>query len=82
MLYNGTPGLLRPSKRSADIAVTLLVFTAVVFRSEIILLLTPLALQLLVCGHVFPLRLVRVVLMAGVMSIGESQTFRHSSAHR
>lgn len=55
---------------SVDVAVALLVFTAVVFRFEVILLLGPLALQLLIQGHVTLLRLIKVGLITGVTSIG------------
>ncbi|KIM64276.1 glycosyltransferase family 22 protein [Scleroderma citrinum Foug A] len=69
-LYNRAPHSNRPSKTSVDVAVALLVFTAVVFRSEVTLLLAPLALQLLIQGHITLLRLIKVGLITGVASVG------------
>ncbi|KAL4075052.1 glycosyltransferase family 22 protein [Scleroderma yunnanense] len=69
-LYNRAPHSNRPSERSVDVVVALLVFTAVVFRSEVALLLAPLALQLLIQGHTSLLRLIKVGLITGLASIG------------
>jgi len=71
-LYNRAPHSNRPSGTSVDVAVALLVFTAVVFRSEVTLLLAPLALQLLIQGHITLWRLIKVGLITGVASAGES----------
>ena len=69
LLYNRAPGSTQASKKCINIAVALLIFTAVVFRSEVALLLAPLALQLLIQGHT---NLVKVGLLVGLMSVGQS----------
>ncbi|KAF8440477.1 alpha-1,6-mannosyltransferase subunit [Boletus edulis BED1] len=69
MLYNRTPKSRQASKTRITIAVGLLTFTAVVFRSEVALLLAPLALQLLIQGHTTFLDLVKVGLLVGLTSI-------------
>ena len=61
----------RSSKRTAT-AFTLLTFTAVIFRAELLLLFAPLALRSLVARQINFWRLVRVGLGAGVVSIGKS----------
>ncbi|KAH7884254.1 glycosyltransferase family 22 protein [Phlebopus sp. FC_14] len=68
-LYNRAPKSTRASQKNIDVAIALLVFTAVVFRSEIALLLAPLALQLLVARHTSFFHLVKVGLLAGLTSI-------------
>ena len=72
LLYNRAPKSTQASKRCINIAVALLTFTAVVFRSEVALLLAPLALQLLIRGHTTPLDLVKVGLLIGLTSVGQS----------
>ncbi|KIK79362.1 glycosyltransferase family 22 protein [Paxillus rubicundulus Ve08.2h10] len=69
VLYNRAPQSLQASKKSIDTALTLLTFTSVVFRSEVALLLAPLAFQLLAQGHTTFLNLTKVGLLAGLMSI-------------
>lgn len=71
LLHNRAPKSTQASKNCVNIAVALLTFTAVVFRSEVALLLAPLALQLLVQGHTTFLDLVKVGLLAGLASIGQ-----------
>ena len=71
LLCDRAPGSMQASKKSINIAVALLTFTAVVFRSEVALLLAPLALQLLVQGHTTFIDLVKVGLLAGLMSVGQ-----------
>ncbi|KIJ12871.1 glycosyltransferase family 22 protein [Paxillus involutus ATCC 200175] len=68
-LYNRAPKSLQASKRSINTALTLLTFTSVVFRSEVALLLAPLALQLLVQGHITFLNLIKVGPLAGLTSV-------------
>ncbi|KAI6025003.1 hypothetical protein PISMIDRAFT_90258 [Pisolithus microcarpus 441] len=68
-LYNRAPQSIRPSRMSVDIAVGLLVFTAVVFRSELALLLAPLSLQFLIQGHTTFARLIKVGLSTTVAAI-------------
>ncbi|KAF9223821.1 glycosyltransferase family 22 protein [Gyrodon lividus] len=68
-LYNRAPKSIQASSKSINTALVLLTFTAVVFRSEVALLLAPLALQLLVQGHTTFLNLVKVGLLAGLSSI-------------
>ncbi|KAG6335675.1 hypothetical protein ID866_3409 [Astraeus odoratus] len=71
-LYNRAPQSLRPTRKSVDIAVALLVFTAVVFRSEVALLLVPIALQLWIQGHTTLPKLIKVGLVTAVTSIALS----------
>ncbi|KAG9314937.1 glycosyltransferase family 22 protein [Chiua virens] len=68
MLYHRAPNSVKASKRSINTAIALLTFTAVVLRSEVVLLLAPLALQLLIQGHTTILELVRAGLLAGLTS--------------
>jgi len=72
LLFNLAPKSRQASKKCAGIAVGLLTFTAIVFRSEVALLLAPLALQLLIQGHTTFLDLVKVGLLVGLASIGQS----------
>ncbi|KAF8554440.1 hypothetical protein OG21DRAFT_1578255 [Imleria badia] len=69
LLYNRAPNSTKASKNHINIAVGLLTFTAVVFRSEVALLLAPLALQLLIQGHTTFLNLVKVGLLVGLTSV-------------
>ncbi|KIJ67137.1 glycosyltransferase family 22 protein [Hydnomerulius pinastri MD-312] len=68
-LYNRAPKSMQAPKRNINIAIALLTFTAVIFRSEVALLLGPLALQLLVQGHITFASLVKIGLLAGLASI-------------
>ncbi|KAI6125109.1 glycosyltransferase family 22 protein [Pisolithus croceorrhizus] len=68
-LYNRAPQSIHPSRASVDITVGLLVFTAVIFRSEVALLLGPLSLQFLIQGHTTFARLIKVGLSTGIASI-------------
>lgn len=68
-LYDRAPQSQYPTKRSVEVAFALLTFTAVVFRSEVVLLLAPLALQALLLRHISFMRLVRVGFLSGMLSI-------------
>ncbi|KIJ60396.1 glycosyltransferase family 22 protein [Hydnomerulius pinastri MD-312] len=68
-LYNRAPKSTQAPKRNINIAIALLTFTAVIFRSEVALLLGPLALQLLVQGRTKFANLVKIGLLAGLASI-------------
>ncbi|KAF9232948.1 Alg9-like mannosyltransferase family-domain-containing protein [Melanogaster broomeanus] len=68
-LYNRAPKSVQAPSKNITIAVALLTFTAVVFRSELAVLLALLALQLLIEGHSTFLNLVTVGLLAGLTSI-------------
>ncbi|KAF9812463.1 hypothetical protein IEO21_06181 [Rhodonia placenta] len=65
---NRGPTSLRPSQRNFDRALALLVFTAAVFRSEIVLLLGPLALQALFYNYTTFGRLFKVGVLSGTAS--------------
>ncbi|KAG1743496.1 glycosyltransferase family 22 protein [Suillus lakei] len=69
-LYDRAPHSQYPTRRSVDVAFALLTFTAVVFRSEVALLLAPLAIQALLLRHTSFLRLIRVGFLSGMLSIG------------
>ncbi|KAH0832984.1 glycosyltransferase family 22 protein [Lanmaoa asiatica] len=69
LLHDRAPKSTQPSRKCINIAVALLTFTAVVFRSEVALLLVPLALQLLIQGHTTFLDLVKVGLSVGLTSV-------------
>lgn len=71
MLHSRAPKSTQASKRCINTAVALLTFTAVVFRSEIALLLVPLSFQLLYQGHTTFLNLVAVGVLAGLTSVGQ-----------
>ncbi|KAI6042478.1 glycosyltransferase family 22 protein [Pisolithus marmoratus] len=68
-LYNRAPQSIHLSRTSVDIAIGLLVFTAVVLRSEVVLLLAPLCLQFLAQGHITFARLIKVGLSTAVAAI-------------
>ncbi|KAI6107933.1 glycosyltransferase family 22 protein [Pisolithus sp. B1] len=68
-LYNRAPQSIHPSRASVDIAVGLLVFTAVIFRSEVALLLGPLCLQFLIQGYTTFARLIKVGLSNSIAAI-------------
>ncbi|KAI6129890.1 glycosyltransferase family 22 protein [Pisolithus croceorrhizus] len=70
-LYNRAPQSIHPSRASVDIAVGLLVFTAVIFRSEVALLLGPLCLQFLIQGYTTFARLIKVGLSNSIAAIME-----------
>lgn len=62
------PNALRPPRSHLKRAISLLVFTAAVFRSEVLLLLGPLSLQALFAGNISFSSLLRVGLTVGLMS--------------
>ncbi|KAG2145216.1 glycosyltransferase family 22 protein [Suillus clintonianus] len=68
-LYDRAPQSKYPTRRSVDVAFALLTFTAVVFRSEVALLLAPLAIQALLLRHTSFLRLIIVGFLSGMLSI-------------
>lgn len=74
LLVDRSPNSRRPSQASLKVAVALLTWTAVIFRSEVALLLAPLCLQLLFTRRVPFLDLIRIGLLTGLLSICE----RHS----
>ncbi|KAG1841033.1 glycosyltransferase family 22 protein [Suillus subalutaceus] len=69
-LYNRAPQSQFPTRRSADVTFALLTFTAVVFRSEVALLLAPLAIQALLLRHISFTRLISVGFLSAMLSIG------------
>lgn len=70
LLIDRAPHATRPSQTSTEVIIALLTCTAVVSRSEIALLLAPLALQLLVLGHVGFVKLIKIGVISGFASIG------------
>lgn len=73
-LYDRAPQSQYPTRRSVEVAFALLTFTAVVFRSEVALLLAPLALQALLLRHISLMSLVRVGFLSGMLSIALTVT--------
>ncbi|KAG8213348.1 hypothetical protein J3R82DRAFT_11834 [Butyriboletus roseoflavus] len=71
LLHDRAPKSMQASKRCINTAVALLTFTTVVFRSEVALLLVPLALQLLYQGHTTFLDLLKVGVLVGLTSVGQ-----------
>ncbi|TFY52954.1 hypothetical protein EVJ58_g9722 [Rhodofomes roseus] len=67
-LVNRASNSTRPSPTAYHRAIALLTFTATVFRSEIALLLAPLALQGLAKGYTTPSSLLKVGVISGVYS--------------
>ncbi|PCH42136.1 glycosyltransferase family 22 protein [Wolfiporia cocos MD-104 SS10] len=65
---NRTPHTTRPWPSSVKQVLALLAFTAAVFRSEVLLLLGPLALQTLICGYVSVFGLVKIGVVYGLGS--------------
>ncbi|KAG0708123.1 glycosyltransferase family 22 protein [Suillus ampliporus] len=68
-LYNGALQSQYPPRKNVDVAFALLTFTAVVFRSEVVLLLAPLAIQALLLQRTTFLRLIRIGFLSGLVSI-------------
>jgi alpha-1,6-mannosyltransferase len=71
-LLDHTPTSKRPLAHAVKVAIGLLTFATVVFRSELLLLLGPIVLQALLQGAVSFLDVVRIGLVAGLSSIGQS----------
>ncbi|KAG1775965.1 glycosyltransferase family 22 protein [Suillus placidus] len=69
-LYDRASQSQYPTRRNVDAAFALLTFTAVVFRSEVALLLAPLAIQALLLRHISFMRLIRIGFLSGMFSIG------------
>lgn len=70
LCVNRRPNALKPSQPNIHRAIALLVFTAAVFRSEVLLLLGPLALQSLLQGYTSFTRLFQIGLVSGLASAG------------
>ncbi|CCM00069.1 uncharacterized protein FIBRA_02096 [Fibroporia radiculosa] len=70
LLINRAPNSLYPPRHSLHAALALLVFTATVFRSEVLLLLGPMALHALIWGHTSITKLVMVGLVSVLASAG------------
>ncbi|KDR68602.1 hypothetical protein GALMADRAFT_146254 [Galerina marginata CBS 339.88] len=70
LLVDRAPNATKPSQTSLVSAISLLTFTAVVFRAEVVLLLGPFALQLLYLGQIPFLKLVKVGMLSGLISLG------------
>ncbi|GJE85804.1 glycosyltransferase family 22 protein [Phanerochaete sordida] len=69
-LWDRAPNAYRPTPRSIDISISLLVFTAVVFRAEVAVLLAPVVLQALYCRYVSLFHVIKVGLISSLVSIG------------
>ncbi|EGN98733.1 glycosyltransferase family 22 protein [Serpula lacrymans var. lacrymans S7.3] len=72
LLNNRASNSLKPSTLSVHAAFSILTFTAVVFRSEVAILLAPLALQSLFLQHTRFLSLIKVGIISAIASIGTS----------
>ncbi|KAL6298546.1 Alg9-like mannosyltransferase family-domain-containing protein [Sparassis latifolia] len=68
-LVNRAPNSTRPSRYSIHWAIALLTFTAVVFRSEVVLLLGPLVLQAVVRRYTTLTNIIKIGLIAGLSSV-------------
>ncbi|KAF5327333.1 hypothetical protein D9619_003978 [Psilocybe cf. subviscida] len=69
LLFDRAPSAPNPSRKSITIAVSLLVFTAVVLRAEVALFLGPLCLQLLYLRQVGFVRLLKIGLLSTAISV-------------
>ncbi|KAG5637949.1 hypothetical protein H0H81_002477 [Sphagnurus paluster] len=69
LLIDRAPNKVRPSDKSLTYALSLLTFTAVVFRAEVALLLGPLALQSILHKNITIQRAVKVVFLSGIASL-------------
>ena len=65
-LWDRAPNAYRPTPRSIDISIALLVFTAVVFRAEVAVLLAPVVLQALYCRYISLFRVIKVGLISTI----------------
>lgn len=70
LLYNRARNSTRPSTRSVHVAISLLTFATVVFRSELLMLLGPLVLQALLSGSTTFKNVIKVGLISGIASVG------------
>jgi alpha-1,6-mannosyltransferase len=61
----------KPSEMSIIGAISLLTFTAVIFRAEVAFLLGPLCLHLLITRRITFSKLIRIGLVSGLVSLGE-----------
>ena len=75
-----TSFLLDAPFRRGNSVIALLMFTAVVFRAEVVLLLGPLALQLLLTNQISFANLIKVGLISGLSSLGSSLNVRRIDA--
>lgn len=64
-------------QKKFNAAIAILTFTAVVFRSEIVLLLGPLALQGLFLRRTNVFSFIRTVIMSGLLSLGPAVETRY-----
>jgi len=71
LLVDRAPNSTKPSPKRVTWALSLLTFTVVVFRAEVLLLLAPLAFQLLYNKWISLLSLAKVGLLSGFFSLGE-----------
>ncbi|KAJ3555425.1 hypothetical protein NM688_g2582 [Phlebia brevispora] len=69
LLYSRAPNSLRPSARNVHMAIAILTFATVVFRSELLLLLAPLVLQSLISEYTTIKKIIQTGIIAGVASI-------------
>ncbi|KAF9018196.1 hypothetical protein BDZ89DRAFT_356545 [Hymenopellis radicata] len=74
LILDGSPASLRPSSKRVQIALSLLTFTAVVFRAEVALYLGPLALQALFLRWITFTGLFKVGLVSGLLSVALTTT--------
>jgi hypothetical protein len=70
LLLDRAPNALRPSQTSINFAIALLTFTAVVFRAEVVILLGPIVLQALYERYIPLKSVVKIGLVAGLVSLG------------
>lgn len=75
LLVDRAPNATRPSQENVHRAIAILTFATVVFRSELILLLGPLVLQAIVRQYTSIANVLRVGIIAGTLSAGQSILF-------
>ena len=79
LLIDRAPNSTRPSKSNIHWAIALLTFATVVFRSELLLLLGPLALQAIV-RYTSLTEVIKVGLVSGILSVGKFLCLTASNA--
>ncbi|KAF8055562.1 glycosyltransferase family 22 protein [Lyophyllum atratum] len=69
LLVDRAPNKTKPSQRSLTAAISLLTFTAVVLRAEVLLLLAPIVLQSLLHRNITLIKVIKVGLVSGLLSL-------------
>lgn len=80
LLIDRAPNATKPSETCISTAISLLTFTVVVFRTEVVLLLAPLVLQSLVSRHITLSNVLKAGVLSGFASLGAYYTLSINSS--